>query len=135
MNAFVRCTPLLLALAAAGALAQAQPAPQELPKDLHGRWSAVAGGRTTAQPFDLENIQRKDAGSFAARLSWTGADPKCTIRYQPITGTVTPAGLGFEAKTPCNEGVKAELTRGSGGWLGMATVTAKSPTVVELTAK
>ncbi|HET8748707.1 MAG TPA: hypothetical protein VFM98_24140 [Ramlibacter sp.] len=135
MNAFARWAPLLLAAVAAGALAQAQPAPQELPKDLHGRWSAVAGGQASTHPFDLENIQRKDAGSFAARLSWTGADPKCTIRYQPITGTLTPSGLGFEAKTPCEEGLKAQLSRGAGGWLGMATVTAKSATVVELTAK
>ena len=133
MHAFVRLAPLLLA--ATGALAQAQDAPKDLPKDLHGRWApaATAGART--QPFDLENIQRKEDGSFAARLSWTSANPKCTIRYQPITGRVTDKGLHFESKTPCQENWTAELAPSGAQWIGMATNTATPPAVLELTAK
>lgn len=138
MHAFVRLAPLLLALAGAAALAQAPAtdAAQDLPKDLHGRWTAKAtGGRAATQPFDLENIQRKEGNTFAARLSWTTADARCTIRYQPVTGQVTPSGLKFEMKTPCQEALTAELTRGPGGWVGMASNTANPPQVVEITAR
>ena len=102
MHAFFRAVPLLLA--AAGALAQVPaPAPaSELPKDLHGRWTGTPqGGRAPSQTFDLENIQRKEADSFAARLSWTASDPKCSIRYQPVIGRVTAKGLALDAAMPC----------------------------------
>ena len=136
MHATVRLAPLLLATLVA--LAQAQDAPndpKELPKDLHGRWTPAATAGAKGQPFDLENIQRKDDGTFAARLSWTGADPRCTIRYQPITGRVTDKGLHFEPKTPCKEAWTAELARSGTGWVGMATNTASPPAVLDLTAK
>ncbi|MBL0391384.1 hypothetical protein JJ685_09560 [Ramlibacter monticola] len=133
MHAFARLLPLLLATT--GALAQSPV--QDLPKDLHGRWtSKPAGSAAVTQPFDLENIQRKDDGSFSARLTWTAADAKCTIRYQPITGRITSSGLAFEAKTPCDQPLSAELARGAAGaWVGMASNKATPPVVVELTAK
>ena len=78
MKSFVRLVPLLLAT---GAFAQQQELPKELPKDLHGRWTAAtAAGRTAPLPFDLESVKLKDGGTFAARLSWTTADARCTIR-------------------------------------------------------
>jgi hypothetical protein len=130
MNTFARLVPLLLI--AFGASAQEQ----ELPKDLHGRWTAAtASGRSAPQPFDLESVQAKDGGAFAARLTWTSADAKCTIRFQPITGRVTPTGLKFESTTPCGEAITAELARAPGGWVGKATNKATPPAVMDLTAK
>lgn len=139
MHAFFRVAPLLLI--AAGALAQAQtPAPTstpELPRDLHGRWTGTPqGGRAPSQPFDLENIQRKPGDTFAARLSWTTADPKCSIRYQPITGRLTDKGLALDTTTACGEALRAELVRGAGAaWVGQATTQGTPPVVVDLTAK
>jgi hypothetical protein len=130
MPMYVRVVPLLLV--AFGASAQEQ----ELPKDLHGRWTtATPSGRSAPQPFDLESVTRKDGGTFAARFTWTSADPKCTIRFQPITGRVTPTGLKFESTTPCGEPITAELARGAGGWVGQATNKATPPVVMDLTAK
>jgi len=135
MHAFVRFIPLLLAAAGGLALAQATAPTQDLPKDLHGRWTAGAAGAAT-QPFDLENIERQNDGSFKARLSWTGSDPKCTIRYQPVTGRVTTTGLSFDAVTPCKEAVHAELARGAAGaWVGQASTKATPPALLQLTAK
>jgi hypothetical protein len=134
MHPIVRLAPLLLAAAGLGALAQ--DAPKDLPKDLHGHWAPTAKtGRAAGEPFDLENITRKDDGTFQARLSWTAADPRCTIRYQPITGRVTASGLHFEPKTPCKETWTAELARNGAVWVGMASNTASPPVVLELTAK
>jgi hypothetical protein len=138
MHAFVRLAPLLLA--AAGSFAQAQGAPKEvpkeLPKDLHGRWTAVvAGSKPVSQPFDLENIQRKEDGTFAARLTWTTADPRCIVRYQPMTGRVTPSGLSFETVTKCDVAISAELAQQGSTWVGKATSKATPPTVMDLTAK
>jgi hypothetical protein len=133
MHAFVRLAPLLLAAAAVSA--QAQGAPRELPKDLHGRWTVVpAGSKPVTQPFDLENIQRKDDGTFSARLTWTTADPKCIVRYQPMTGRVTPSGLSFETVTKCDVAISAELAQQGSTWIGKATSKATPPTVMDLTA-
>lgn len=130
MPTFARLVPLLLL--AFGASAQEQ----ELPKDLHGRWTAATpAGRTAPLPFDLESVKLKDGGTFAARLSWTTADARCTIRFLPITGSVTPSGLKFESVTPCGEAITAELARGPGGWVGKATNKATPPAVMDLTAK
>ena len=134
MHAFFRVAPLLFV--AAAALAQA-PAP-ELPTDLHGRWTGTPqGGRAPSQPFDLENIKRKDADTFAARLSWTAADPKCSIRYQPVTGRLTDkGGLALDTTTACGQPLRAELVRGAGAaWVGQATTAGTPPVVVDLTAK
>ena len=133
MKSFVRLVPLLLAT---GAFAQQQELPKELPKDLHGRWTTgAAGSKAATQPFDLENLQRKDDGSFAARLTWTTSDARCIIRYQPITGKLTATSLKFETVTPCGEAISAELTPGTGGWVGQATNKATPPAVMALTAK
>jgi hypothetical protein len=131
MHTLFRLAPLLLV--ATGAFAQEQ----DFPKDLHGRWSATTQtGRTRPQPFDLESLQRKEDGTFAARLTWTTADPKCIVRFKPITGRLTPAGdLRFESVTPCGEEITAELKRGSAGWVGQATNKATPPAVMDLTAK
>jgi hypothetical protein len=134
MHAFVRLVPLLLA--AAGALAQAQEPPKDLPKDLHGHWTLIArGDHPATEPFDLENIQRKEEGAFAARLTWTMPDARCTIRYKQITGRVTASGLSFNWSTPCNDSFRGELARGGVGWVGQATSQATPPAVMELTAK
>ena len=134
MHASIRLLPLLLA--AGGALAQSQAPLQDLPLDLHGRWTSKGGvGAARTQPFDLENIKRKDPGTFAARLTWNAADPKCSIRYQPVTGRLTPSGLAFEARTPCDQAFSAELARGAGAWVGMATTQGTPPVTVDLTAK
>lgn len=130
MHAAFRVAPLLLA--AAGALAQTP----ELPKNLHGRWTGTPqAGRAPTQPFDLENIEAKPGDTFAARLSWTTADPKCTIRYQPVTGRLTGKGLALDAVTPCGQALHAELMPGVGGWVGQATTAGTPPLVVDLTAK
>jgi hypothetical protein len=138
MPALARLAPLLLA--AAGAVAHAQTAApaaaEDLPKNLHGRWTSVAvDGKATAQPFDLENIERQEGGAFKARLSWTTADPRCTIRYQPITGRLTDSSLSFDAATACKDALTAKLSRGAGAWVGEATIKATPPVVVQLTAK
>jgi len=132
MKPFVRLVPLLLL--ATGACAQAQEVPKELPKDLHGRWSVGAAGSKT-QPFDLENVKRQDDGTFAARLTWTTTDPRCILRYQPITGSVTATSLKFESVTPCGEAINAELKPAAAGWVGQATNKATPPVVMALTAK
>jgi len=130
MKTIVPFIPLLLVAFAASAQQE------ELPKDLHGRWTtATQAGRTAPRPFDLENLKRKDDGTFAARLSWTTAEAKCTVRYQPVTGRATPAGLKFEWVTPCGEAITAELAPGAGGWVGQATNKAAPPAVMDLTAK
>ena len=132
MHAFVRFAPLLLA--AAGAFANAE----DLPKNLHGRWTATAtaAGKPASQPFDLENIDRKDDTTFAARLSWTTADPRCTVRYVPMKGRITATGLSFDSVTKCDVPFSAELAPGQGGtWVGRATVKSNPPAVMELTAK
>jgi hypothetical protein len=136
MHPIARLVPLLLAAAGTAALAQAQDASKDLPKDLHGHWAPTAAtGRAATEPFDLENINAHGDGTFDARLSWATPDPKCTIRYQRITGHVTASGLRFEPKTPCQEAWTAELSRGGSGWIGMASNTATPPAVVELSAK
>ncbi|MEJ8837512.1 hypothetical protein [Ramlibacter sp. AN1133] len=131
MHKLVRLAPILLAVT--GAFAQ-EP---EFPKDLHGRWTAATqAGRTTPQPFDLEGLQRKDDGTFSGRLSWTTPDPRCIVRFKPITGRVTAkGGLQFESATPCGEAITAELMRGPGGWVGQATNKATPQAVMDLTAK
>jgi hypothetical protein len=131
MHALFRVAPLLLA--AAGALAQTP----ELPKNLHGRWTGTPqGGKAPSQPFDLENIEQKAGDTFAARLSWTTADPKCTIRYQPVTGKLTDKGLTLDTTTPCGQALHAELVRGAAAsWVGQATTNGTPPVVVDLTAK
>ena len=133
MHTLIRLAPLLLVATATFAFAEEQ----EFPKDLHGRWTrASAAGRSAAQPFDLESLQRKDDGTFAAKLTWTTADPKCILRFKAITGRLTPAGdLRFESVTPCGEEITAELKRSGGGWVGQATNKATPPAVMELTAK
>jgi hypothetical protein len=135
MHAFVRLAPLLLA--AAAALAQAQQPTKDPQPDLHGHWTLIArGDHPATAPFDLENIKRKDDGTFAARLTWTMPDARCTIRYQQITGRVTPPGLSFEWKTPCNDVFHAQLEPGAAGaWVGQATSQAAPPAVMELSAK
>jgi hypothetical protein len=131
MHALFRVAPLLLV--AAAALAQTP----ELPKDLHGRWTATPqAGRAPSQTFDLENIQRKPGDTFAARLSWVTPDAKCAIRYQPVTGRVTDkGGLALDATTACGQALHAELFPGAGAWVGQATTAGTPPVVVDLTAK
>jgi len=130
MKSIARLAPLLFVAFAASAQQD------ELPRDLHGRWTtATAAGRSAPRPFDLENLKRKDDGTIAARLSWTTAEAKCTVRYQPITGKATPSGLKFEWVTPCGEAITAELAPAGTGWVGQATNQATPPAVMELTAK
>jgi hypothetical protein len=49
-----------VAVCFASAIAQAQ----DLPKEISGRWAWQARG--ASQTFSLDNIQRKEGGSFAA---------------------------------------------------------------------
>lgn len=115
----------------AGLLASSLIQAQDLPKELKGRWNWQ--GRAT-QVFSLEDIQRKDAQSFTATLTWWTRDTKCAIRGEPITGRLTGAGLGFDSVTKCGDAFSAELQPAQGGWTGFADTKGAHPIRVELTA-
>lgn len=118
-------------LSAFAGFANAQSA--ALPKELSGRWTFAAQNRT--QSFSLEEISASSPDSFAAKLTWWTSDPKCTIRSEPITGRVTPAGIAFDSKTKCDVAFTAELSRAASGWTGKAVTTSGNRVELSLTAK
>ena len=108
----------------------AQPA--ELPKELSGRWTLAAQGRT--QTFSLTDVSASSQDSFTAKLTWWTTDTKCTIRSEPITGRITPTGIAFDSKTKCDVSFTAELNRAASGWEGKALTTSGTRVEISLTA-
>ena len=105
----------------------------QLPKDLSGRWTFVAAGRTNT--FSLDEIATTQDGKFTAKLTWWTTDPACTVRNEPVAGLLTTKGITFDAKTKCNVEFTAILNAGEKEWTGQATTKGANSVVVEMKAK
>lgn len=119
------------ALTVVAAAATAQPQP--LPVELSGRWTLPSPNRS--QTFALKGIAPAGEGAFTATLTWWASDPRCTIQSVPITGRVTPTGIAFDARTPCDVAFTAELDRAQSGWQGKATTVSANPVELVLIAR
>ena len=122
------CTSILVL---APLLANAQT--QVLPGELSGRWTFASAGRTNT--FSLDAIKPGTDKTFTAVLTWWTADPKCTIRKEPIAGRVTEGGIAFDAKTKCDVEFTTELNRGEKEWVGKAVTKGDNSVTLEVRAK
>ena len=105
----------------------------QVPKELSGRWTLAAAGRTNT--FSLDDISAGPDASFTAKLTWWTTDPKCTVRKEPISGKVTATGIAFNAATKCGVEFTAVLNQTGNEWLGEAVGKAPNSPAVELKAR
>ena len=129
MTKFKQLMTFALAVAATES---AFPQAAELPKEIAGRWTMQASGRT--QTFSIEEISAQTDGTFRAKLTWWTSDPKCLIKNEPIIGKFGNDGISFDAKNKCDVSFTTILGRDRTGWTGTATTTSGPTVVLDLKA-